>query len=76
MVKDNGDHTYYRYLSQLGDSDDEDEMEAESSPFGQVKFIALNAKKTLLSMYCDAETRGRLIVTKADMSAVLDDKDT
>ena len=69
-------HQYYRYQSEIGDQDDEDEIEADSAPFGQVKFIALNAKRNLLAMYADAENTGRVIVMRADMQAVIDDKET
>ena len=77
LVKENISHVYYRYFSELGDqdSDDEDE-EQDSTSFGQVKFIALNAKKNLIAMYCDAETTGRMIVMSSNMARVLDDKET
>jgi len=77
-VKQGDNHVYYRYLSEVRDQEDDDELDEvkESSSFGQVKFIALNSKRNLLAMYCDPETSGRMIVMKADMRAVLDDKDT
>jgi hypothetical protein len=37
-------------------------------PFGTIKFMALNAKKELLSLYCNPEVQGRIIVLKADRS--------
>lgn len=45
-------------------------------PFGQVKFISLNAKKDLIAMYADAENTGRIIVMKANVTRILDDKET
>lgn len=77
MVKEDKSHMHYRYQSELGDQDDdEDEEDADSIPFGTVKFIALNAKRNLLAMYADAENTGRIIVMRADMRQVLDDKET
>jgi hypothetical protein len=70
---------YYRYKSEITDQDDNDEDDAdpeESYPFGQVKFIALNAKKNLIAMYADAENTGTVYVMKADMQRVIDDKPT
>ena len=71
---------HYRYQSELGDQDDDEEDEEEdggdSKPFGLIKFIALNAKRNLLAMYCDPENTGRMIVMLSDISRVLDDKET
>jgi hypothetical protein len=80
LVEEDSKHIYYRYQSELGgqddDEDEEDEADSSSKPFGFVKFIALNAKRNLLAMYCDPENTGRMIVMRSDMRAVLDDKDT
>ena len=78
FVKEDKSHVYYRYQSELGDqdSDDDDAADQESSPFGLIKFISLNAKKNLLAMYADPENSGRIIVMMANLSRVLDDKET
>ena len=76
-VTESGNPIYYRYHSELGDSEGEDSDDAnDSQPFGQVKFIALNAKRNLLAMYADAEDKGRIIVMTANLRTVLDDKET
>jgi hypothetical protein len=41
----------------------------DSPSFGKVQFMALNAKKELLAMYCEPNTKGRIIVMKADLAA-------
>lgn len=45
-------------------------------PFGKISFIALNSKKDLLSFYAEAETRGRMIILKSDLSKELNRMDT
>lgn len=45
-------------------------------PFGTVKLISFNAKKDMVALYSDAETKGRIIVIKSNMALILDDKDT
>ena len=74
LLKDKKDsHVYYQYQSQVDDDDDDPDV---SSPFGQVKYIALSAKKDMLAMYADAELSGRIFVMKTNMTRVLDDKET
>ena len=51
------------YLQDLSKHSDD---KAGSKPFGKVEYMALNAKKDLLVLYCDAETRGRIIVMKSN----------
>ena len=41
----------------------------DGSSFGKVQFMALNAKRELLALYCDSETRGRIIVLKSNLNA-------
>ena len=36
--------------------------EGSGKAFGKVHYMALNAKKDLLALYCDSESRGRIIV--------------
>ena len=64
LVKENAKAGYYKYASQLEDAEDEDE---DTDPFGKVKYIALSAKKNFLAMYCDPDTKGKIIVLKADL---------
>ena len=51
-------------------------MESESNPFGLVKFMALNAKKDLLALYCDPEDSGLMFVMKANMQRIFSRKKT
>jgi hypothetical protein len=42
----------------------EDHSSVGQDPFGQVKFLAFNAKKTYLAMYCNADTSGSIVLLK------------
>jgi hypothetical protein len=44
--------------------------------FGKVQYLALNAKKELLALYTEAETKGRIIVLKAALNAEFNRFDT
>lgn len=45
-------------------------------PFGKVQYMALNAKKDILAMYCESETRGRIVVMKSNFKKELNRFDT
>jgi hypothetical protein len=44
--------------------------------FGKISFMALNAKRDLLAFYTESETKGRIIVLKADLSKEFNRLDT
>lgn len=77
VVKEDSIHKYYRYQSEVDDGGDEDEdMDTESNPFGLVKFMALNAKKDLLALYCDPEDSGTMFVMKSNLQRLFSVKAT
>lgn len=66
LVKENVSHIYYRLQRELVD-DVEEETDSEGEEdgagsaakrFGFVKFMAFNANKDMIAMYCDPETAG------------------
>src|SRR6185369_14551828 len=63
-IKDNArpNTIHMKDLTEWGDSKRAPEL------FGKISFMALNAKKDLLAFYTEAETKGRIIVLKADLS--------
>jgi len=70
LIKENGS----KYLKDMSEFLEEDDDVAE--PFGHVKYLALNAKKDLLAMYCEPENEGRIIVMKSDLSMEFNRQDT
>ena len=52
------------YLKFRTDLIDEEPDDAGQDPFGQVKYLALNARKDMMAMYCDADSRGSIVLLK------------
>ena len=50
--------------------------DAAGSSFGKVQYLALNAKKELLALYTEAESKGRIIVLKSSLNAEFNRFDT
>lgn len=78
LIKEDISHMYYRYQSEVEEPDEDDEGmdEMDSKPFGLVKFMALNAKKDLLALYCDPDDEGLMFVMKANMQRLFSRKKT
>ena len=68
LIKENDNAVYYKDTSLIEEDD--------SQPFGKVQFIAYDAKRQKLAIYSEAESFGRISVLLADMSRLLDYKDT
>lgn len=69
VVRENkGNSIYLKDLSDMGGGD--------KAPFGKISFMALNAKKELLAIYSEAETRGRIIVLKSNLTKEFNRFDT
>lgn len=43
---------------------EEEHDEIGQDPFGPVKYLAFNARKNFLAMYCHADTKGTIILLK------------
>lgn len=52
------------YLQYRTDLIDEDHANSGQDPFGQVKYLAFNARKNYLAMYCNADSSGSIILLK------------
>ena len=52
------------YLQYRTDLIDEDHTSIGQDPFGRVRFLAFNARKNYLAMYCDADTSGKIVLLK------------
>ena len=79
LVKENLSHIYYRDQRKLTDYEEDEFSDGELSkpkPFGKVKYMALNAKKDMVAMYCESEKTGHMFVMKANMQRLLSSKDT
>lgn len=64
LIRENkGNSVYMTDLSKLAN-----DAKKNFEPFGKISYFALNAKKDLLAMYTEAETVGRMIVLKSDLS--------
>ena len=52
------------YLEYRTDLIDEEHSSVSEDPFGLVRYLAFNARKNYLAMYCDADQSGKVVLLK------------
>lgn len=56
-----GRSEYYKFRTELIDEEHDD---IGTDPFGPVKYLAFNARKNMLAMYCHPDTKGSIVLLK------------